>query len=156
MSFSEYREAKVGHVYSTFASARPALSAAQRAEVNRVAKLRRAAYKDAATKTAWKDATSARRSAAARARAGIKRGPNMDATSGYFMAHADQHGLQVSKEAVKAINALLVGVRKDMIHRATAAAISDGAGAVLGYHVAQALGAVPGMRTQARKSTRGL
>ena len=156
MSFSEYKKAKVGFVYSTFASPRPPLSAAQRLANNERAKERRLAYKDAATKTAWKDATSARRSAAARARAGIKRGPNMDATSGYFLAHAGQHGLEVSKEAIKAINALLVGVRKDMIHRATAAAISDGTGAVLGYHVAQALGAVPGMRTQVRKSTRGL
>lgn len=158
MSFSEYRErqagvrTKAGDAYSTFYVPGIGLTTAQKEAAKKQAKLRREAYRDPVKKEAWKAATAEKRRATASARKGIPRGPNMDSTGGYFVAHAAMHGLEVSRQAIKAINVLLVGVRKDMVHRATELALRRGDVAVYAQHVADAIQTPPGMRTLTRQA----
>lgn len=158
MSFSEYRErqagvrTKAGDSYSTFYVPGIGLTAAQKEAAKEQAKRRRKAYKDPVKKAAWQAATAEKRRETAAARRGVPRGPNMDSTGGYFVAHAAMHGLEVSRQAIKAINVLLVGVRKDMIHRATDLAMRRGDVAVYAQHVADAIQTPPGMRTLVRQA----
>lgn len=151
-TFSEYKEAKVGQTYSTFyvPGSRPALTLAQKERAKENAKLRRIAYKDPVAKEAWINATSAQRSAAAKAR-GRPPGSDLATTKGYFLHHAASKGIMnVSNEAIKAVNKLLAEERRNMIHKAVAHAKAMGSIAVLGSHVAAAIAPPPGMRSATR------